>query len=122
MPTAQGEVVQTPSDEARRIGGRVRINQLNVIEPCQQSLETDPGLNAGETRAGTEVFAVTKGDVASCVRLLRIEAGGVLEEARVGIRGTVHRHQDGSHRNVDPGELGVAQDKAKGSLDWALQA
>lgn len=56
---AQRQVVQA-ADEARRVGERARVHQLQVVEPCEQPLEADACLGAGGARAGTEVLAVTE--------------------------------------------------------------
>jgi hypothetical protein len=51
------------------------------------------------------VLAVAEGDVAPGVRALGIEAIGILEHARVAVRGADHRHQHRPGRDVDVGGL-----------------
>src|SRR5262249_57707327 len=79
-PEAHGQVVQTADDEGLDVGECARIHQPKVAEPREEPLEADTCLGSGETSAGTEMLAVTEGDVVPGVRPLGIEVFGIRED------------------------------------------
>src|SRR5262245_63121343 len=93
-PEAHGQVVQAADDEGLDVGECARVHQPKVAEPREEPLEADARLGAGETGAGTEVLAVTEGDVLPGIDALGIEAFGIGEDVRVAGGGAGHRHPE----------------------------
>src|SRR5262245_53720131 len=119
---AHGQVVQAADDEGLDVGEGARVHQPKVAEPREEPLEADAHLGAGETGAGTEMLAVTEGDVVAGVHALCIEVFGIGEHVRVGGGGGDHRHHDRACRDMDARERRIAQCEAEGALDGALEA
>src|SRR5262249_22010386 len=109
-------------DEGLDVGECARIHQPKVAEPREEPFEADTCLGAGETSAGTEVLAVTEGDVVPGVRALGIEVFGIGEDLRVAVGGADHRHHDRACRDMDARERRITQCEAEGALDGALEA
>src|SRR5262245_43121278 len=86
-PEAHGQVVQAADDEGLDVGECARVHQPKVAEPREEPLEADAHLGAGETGAGTEVLAVTEGDVVAGVHALGIEVFGIGADVRVAVGG-----------------------------------
>src|SRR6476646_11429190 len=58
-----------------------------------QAFEADPGLGAGQRRAGAAVDAATEGEVLAGVLAFGVERVGIFEAAWVAIGGPVEHHQ-----------------------------
>ena len=105
------------------VGERARVHQLKVVEPREEPLEADARLGAGETGAGTEVLAVTEGDVAPGVR----DASASKRSGSSKTRGSrlaapITAITIGPRRDVDAGEARIAQGQTEGALDGTLEA
>ena len=67
----------------------------------EEALDADAGLGAGERRAGARVDAVSEREVLARVGAVDVELGGVVEVARIAVRGAVEHHHGRARRDVD---------------------
>ena len=73
---------------------------MSLVRSRKRSIVTT-ALGPGEGRTGARVDAVPERDVLTGVRAVEPELGGVVELARVAVRGAVEHHHGGAGREVD---------------------
>src|SRR5215468_8628492 len=121
-PEADGQTVQAANDEGFNVRQRARFQQPKVVESRQEPLDADACLGAGQTGAGTEVLAVTEGDVTPGIWSLGVEAVGVFKNTRAAVGGADHGHHDGPRRKLGAGQARIAEGEAEGAFDGTLEA
>ena len=82
----------------------------------------DARLGARKRRAGARVGAVAERDVLAGVGAVDVELVGVLEAARVAVRGAVEHHHRRARGDVDAADGGRRARQAEVALDRALVA
>jgi len=64
----------------------VRLADPDVRGAVEQTLEPDPGLGAGQRRAGTAVDSAAEGEVLAGVLAIRVEGVRILEAASASLK------------------------------------
>src|SRR4029079_15932014 len=118
---------QAAQDVRRRVlvapvAGRpvLRLGNGDVGQAVEQPLDAYPSLRAREWRAGTRVDPVAEREALTRAHTVDDEGIGVLEAARVAIRGAVEHHQRRARGDLDTRQRARDARQAEVTLDRAL--
>ncbi len=102
------QLLQAAEDVRRRVlvtagvrGAVPGLRDRDVGHAIEEAFEADAGLGTRQRRARARVRAVPEGQVLPSIRAVDTELPGIVEPARITVRGTVEHHQRGARRDVD---------------------